>query len=233
MTGLNTHVYAMLCRIVVFSEKHPHLFAPGTVAAELLEKVRTASLKLSEYAATQTSKRGAFKQGVENRKAARADLQARVDAIYRIASVNGLRSFEPPRSRGVVALVETANGFVKNLESVKQVFVAYHLPEDFIDQLKASAENLQAMINHQTFLRADQMTATKVIDEARALGMDAVKRLDPIITNQLAQDPTTSEVWFSMRRIDHRKARRAVSDEDASARTAPPVAQSSAEPAQA
>ena len=56
MTGLNMHVYEMLCRVVVFSEKYPYLFGPVALAAELLEKVREATLRLSEHAATQVSK---------------------------------------------------------------------------------------------------------------------------------------------------------------------------------
>ena len=71
MTGFNMHVYEMLCRVVVFSEKYPYLFGPGTLAAELIEKVREAAMRLSEHAATQTSKKGAFRQGVDDREAAR------------------------------------------------------------------------------------------------------------------------------------------------------------------
>ena len=61
MTGLNMHVYEMLCRVIVFSEKYPDLFGPGTLAAELLEKVREAARRLSEHAATQVWQKGAFK----------------------------------------------------------------------------------------------------------------------------------------------------------------------------
>ena len=233
MTGFNMHVYEMLCRVVVFSEKYPYLFGPGTLAAELIEKVREAAMRLSEHAATQTSKKGAFRQGVDDREAARADLQARIDAIYRIASVNGLKSFELPRSRRALALVETANGFIRNLEAVKQLFVAYHMPEDFVDQLKVSADRLHGAINNQTFLRADQMGAAKVIDEARTNGLDAVKRLDPIITNQLARDATAFGVWLRMRRMDYRKAGRIPHNNSASPPSATPDAQTSAEPAQA
>jgi hypothetical protein len=228
MTGFNVHVYEMLRRVLVFAGTHATLFSPGTLAADLLEKIQAAVLKLAEHSASQASSKGAVKRWVDQRAAARAELREHVEAIYRIARVNGLKQFLMPRSRGDIAIVDIGKSFAKNAEPLKQLFVANHLPEDFIDQLRVAIETLETTINDHTYSKAARMSATAVIDQARIEALAAVKRLDPIIKNVLRNDPTTFGVWLSMRRVDNRPVFKTVHGAESASPTVGPDAQANA-----
>jgi len=220
MTSFNKRVCEMLARVVVFVATYPQLFVKGTFAVELMARVEAAVQKLSGYSASQVSGKGALKRSAVDRAQARQALRDQLEAISRIARGMKLPQFWMPRDRGDGTTVDVGKAFATHAEPLEQLFVANHLPEDFIDRLNVAVENLEGAIKGQTASKTNRQAATAAIDQTRSDALAALQRLDPILENLLRNDPPTLAGWESTRHIE----RYAISKhEEGTPETPPPV----------
>jgi hypothetical protein len=201
MTSSNKRVLETLSRVLVFGATFPQWFPTGTVAGELMAKLKAAVDKLSGHAAAQFSGNGAMKRSRIDRAQARQALRDQLEAMNRIARALQLPQFWMPRDRGDRRAVEVGKAFITHAEPLKQLFVDNHLPADFIDKLKLAIQNLETAIESQTASKGGRRAATTAIDEARREALAVLQHLDPIMQNLLAGDPPALAVWESARHV--------------------------------
>lgn len=201
MTNSDKRVHEVLGRVLVFRAKYPKWFAGGTVAAELMDEVKSSFDKLSEQGTTQLSGNGAIKRSTVDRAQSRRMLWTQLEAIDRIARALKLPQFWMPRDRGDRRAIDVGKAFVQHAQPLRDLFVANHLPEDFIDRLRIAVENLEAAITSQTVDRGTRRAATAAIGETRQQALAVLQRLDAIVQNLVGDDLPALAVWQSARRI--------------------------------
>ena len=87
-----------------------------------------------------------------------------------------------PRDKGDRAIADVARIFAKLAEPLKKEFIANHMPEDFIDRLRAGVEGIERSIEQQAASKGERKAATTAIATAGAEALGVLTRLDPIIT---------------------------------------------------
>ena len=85
---------------------------------------------------------------------------------------------------------------------MKKEFIANHLPEDFIERLRAGVEGIERSIEQQAASKGERRSATAAIATARAEALAVLTRLDPVMDNLLRDNPPAKSVWDAARRVE-------------------------------
>ena len=227
MTSFNKRVYEMLIRIRVFAARYQNLFAAGSPAKQLFDEIEGSVQKLAASKNSQTAGDGDVRRSSQDRALARQALRNQLLAISRTAQGLGLSDFWLARDKGDRALVDNGHRFIERAEPLKTVFIAGHLPPDFIEQLKTAVEKLEKIIADQFLKEGSRIAATSAIDEARNAALSALQRLNPLMENLLRDDPPALRLWQSARHIE-RYSRSYRAEPDANAEDPPPILNDSA-----
>lgn len=220
MTSNETRRYEMLQRVVTFGETHQDLFPAASVGGQALERVTAAVTQLGkDTVSTMSAARG----GRRAKTVARDALVGRLEAIARSARV--MASDEPgfddpfhlPVPRTDQALVTTGRVFVRDAEAVKSRFIAYGVPEDFLERLNLAVEEFEQAIRTREEKRGGRAAARASSEAAFASAFDALRKLDVIVINRLQEDPVTMAVWEKGRRVDPVRRTKAVNPVEAAA----------------
>ena len=83
------------------------------------------------------------------------------------------------------------------------------MPEAFLADLDDLVVKLEKATRHRTAGRNDQTAARAIIEAALESGMEAVQKLDVIVTNRLQDDAVTMAVWERERRVGYPRAKSA------------------------
>jgi len=75
------------------------------------------------------------------------------------------------------------------------------MPKSFIEDLNAAVDELEKATGEQSASKGALKEAVASIDAAVERGLDAARRLDPIIRNKFADEPAVLAAWESARRI--------------------------------
>jgi len=114
----------------------------------------------------------------------------------------GLKQFFMPRERSDRATADVARIFAANAEPLKKEFIANHMPEDFIERLRAGIEDIEHSIEQQAASKGARKIATAAIAQDRARASALLERLDPIMDNLLRDNPPMKEAWGAARRVE-------------------------------
>jgi hypothetical protein len=114
----------------------------------------------------------------------------------------GLKQFFMPRDRGDRAIADVARIFAASAEPLKQDFVANHMPEDFIERLKAGIENIERSIEQQAASKGARKVATTALTNARTEAIAVLARLAPIMDNLLRDNAPMKAAWDAARRVE-------------------------------
>jgi len=71
------------------------------------------------------------------------------------------------------------------------------MPEDFLDDLSADINDLEASIVAQGNAVGDHVSASAAIDDAVDRCVEIVRKLDPIMKNEYASSPGNLAEWMS------------------------------------
>ncbi len=209
MRHVDTLRYEMLVRVRDFGAAHSTAFPEGTLGIQLFAEVNTAVEELGQHAATEVSGRGAAREGTSTKALARSALHQQLEAINRTARALAVETpglddkFRMPRRWRDQALLASARAFAQDAEALAPAFIAHAMPKSFLTDLdNGIAAYEQALRDHQAG-KGRGITAGAHIRATLQAGFNAVVRLDAVVANQLRDDPSSTTLWESIRRVEH------------------------------
>ena len=105
-------------------------------------------------------------------------------------------------------VLAAARAFAAAARPLKAEFVKRGMREDFIEDLEANIGAFDEAIARRIESRGSHVESTAAIDDATERGVGALRELDPIMRNILADDPAKLAAWLSASHVE-RAARRA------------------------
>ena len=207
MTDQEIRTMEMFKRLGAFNAAHLDRFTPVSLGRQLFNAVAAAASELEAHAAAEASAGGSKRQNTAGRGVARETLRERMEAMRRTAramasTTPGLEDkFRIPRGGSDQALINAARAFAQDALPLKAEFIRYELPESFIEDLNAAIAALENAIGGQNASKGAGKSAGASIDGAIERGLEAVRRLDPIIRNKFADEPAVLSEWEGARRI--------------------------------
>ena len=205
MTERETLQYLMAGRVADFGAARTNVFPPQSVAGKLFGIVTDDRDRLREYATSQTQGHGTAREGGGSRTVAREAVRDDLIAIKRTARILGLDTpgldgkFQLPRRIGEQGLLTTARAFADDAAPLKDKFIAHGLPADFLEDLEADAAELEAAISEHDSGRGAHVAARAQIEATLEQLVDAVRRLDVVVTNTLRGDAGELAHWHTAR----------------------------------
>jgi len=201
--------YEMLVRVRNFGTTCGRLFPAASVAGETFAAVDAA---IKELDAQELAHLAASVSARAQRKdTARQALVDRLQAIAQTARVlrhddsSLLQQFEVPAPASDQTLVNTGRKFARDAAALSTQFIAHGMPVAFITELNALVDGFEAALRNRGLGREARRAAGLSTRAALASGMDAVRRLDAIVTNHLTDDAVTKALWKRERRIVYPK----------------------------
>lgn len=195
--------YEMFLRVREYGAGHAAEFPPTSLAGELLARLNSVIEEMDTHTAAQASGQSGSMESSASKAAARDELRRDLEAISRTAramarTTPGIEDkFRAPRSISDQALLVLARAFAADALSLKTEFTRRGLPDDFLDDLASDIEEFERAIDQKIQKREAQVAATAAIDDALERGVDAVRELDAIMRNKLADDPASLAAWRS------------------------------------
>ena len=201
MTSFNKRVQQMIRQVLVFGEAHPELFEKESLNGRRLAELAAVAERLETQAQSQIQGQRVATISAADRTDARTGLRSQMEAISRAAKAVDISGFWMPRGRGDETLVSVARTWPDEAELHKDLLLKANLPADFIEQLKAATDTVQAVIQEQRAHQLKRMKATEEVNKVRAEAMAIVQKIDPLVENMLAPDSTLRKIWTTLRRI--------------------------------
>ncbi len=223
MTDNENRRHRMFVRVREFLAQRLADFSETGVARQLLTALIGIITELDGHAASPAAGIGQARQHTQTRGQARRALREAIEAISRIARTMGLESqFPLPVADNDQLLLNAARAFATNALPFKAQFIAHEMPADFIEDLNADADALEAAIAEHGNAVGDHVAAGAAIDDAIDRGMDTVRKLDPIVKLKYANNPGALAEWTSASHTE-RAPRRAAAGGTPPAGSSPPA----------
>jgi hypothetical protein len=202
----------MLARVVEFYPSHAGLFKTNTVAAETFAALGSAVATVSEQATLQLAGKNELRTSTIVRAAAREALIKQIERVVETAvaiSIDkpGLDAKFRLTDRSDHTIIQTARTFATEAETMKSDFLQHCLPDHFIDDLRAGAAQLDRAILDQAGSKNKRANATKAVNDAMAVCLTLLQRVDAIVANTLADNPPALAEWNVTRRVTYRSKR--------------------------
>jgi hypothetical protein len=121
--------------------------------------------------------------------------------VLRQDDSNLLQQFEIPAPATDRALLTAGRKFARDSEALSSQFIAHGMPATFIADLTALVDSFESALRDRGFGREARQAAPLSTKAAVASGIAAGRRLDAVVTNHLAADAVTKEVWDREQRI--------------------------------
>lgn len=208
MTSQEIRTLEMLKRLRGFDATHGAAFAQGGTARELFDAIGQVIEELEEHAAAQSAAEGARRQKSAGKAAAREALRDKLEVIRRTArslppTMAGVEDrFRFTRAVGDQTLINAARGIAQEAQALKAEFVKLEMPATFVEDLQSCIEDLVNADREQNDSKGAHKRAVTSIDGAVERGMDAARRLDPIIRNKFAGQSDVLADWERSRHVE-------------------------------
>lgn len=214
MNTKETRRYEMLLRVRDFGKTYGQRFSGSSAAQTAFATVAAAIDELTALGVVKLSAQATGR--ADAKRTARRALAALLASVSRLARVlraegQTLPPFSRPRSRSDQALLTTARKFAQDVEPFAEEFCGHELrPERIAQAIAAFEAALRHRGNGSCALTASRARIRELLTRAQL----AVRRLDLIIANRPASDPTIQVVWKQARRVEDRRRRRPRSERD-------------------
>ncbi|HEV2862315.1 MAG TPA: hypothetical protein VGX48_14990 [Pyrinomonadaceae bacterium] len=208
MNGLEIRRLEMFRRVIEFWHAHIEHFPPTTLGRALFVSLDAIRVEIEEAAAAQSAAGGSARLGTAGKGTARTRLRGVLEMIVRTAramafSIPGFDDkFRMPHNVSDQVLLNTARAFAAEAPPFKDEFIRHELPADFLETLNASIADFERGVQGQNTGNAARQSAKATIDAAVKRGMEAVRRLNPIILNKFKDDPAALASWESARHVE-------------------------------
>jgi hypothetical protein len=197
--------YEMLLRVRDFGDSFGERFPPATVARENFAAVAAAIKELDAQEVAHMS--ASLSARAQRKDTARQGLQARLQAISQTARVlrqdrSGLvEQFEVPSAAADQMLLTAGRKFARDADAFSSQFIAHGMPVTFLTDLNALVDRFESALRDRGLGNEARRAARLSTQALLASGMAAVRSLDAIVNNHLADDAVTKAVWARERRI--------------------------------
>ncbi|HKP47186.1 MAG TPA: hypothetical protein VJT50_11345 [Pyrinomonadaceae bacterium] len=208
MNDRNTRRHQMFVRVRDFGNTHESSFPPTSLTSQVFTQLANVVEQLDTYAAHQVSSSGVVKRGTLTRAEARRALRLDLEVISKTAQIIGIEvpgiqtQFLLPQQENDEALLNTARSFAENAVPLSGSFVTHELPENFLDVLNEDIEEFAEAVARQATGRGQRSAALAGIDETIEEGMTIVKKLDRLIKNKFAENPTALAEWITVSHLE-------------------------------
>jgi len=195
-------------RVRDFGVAHAADFPANSLGHQEFTDLGTLATEINADAASEVSGHGDARQGTESRAQARAILRADLDAINGTARVLGQDvpgledKFRVPRNNNDKELLNAARAFKADAEPLKTQFIAHEMPADFLEELQADIDSLEAAISFQGSGVSGHVAAGAAIDDKMNRGLDKLRKLNVIVRNKYADNPAVLAEWTSASHIE-------------------------------
>jgi hypothetical protein len=230
MKNLFNRQFETLLRVRAFFEKHSELFPPTSLSGKAFDTVVAAIPELSRYMRSHAGVVALVREGVTSKAEARQELRDRLEAVTRTARSIGRKEpgvaylFRMPREVGNHALIGAARSFLENADAMKDVFVAHEMSPDFVEELEAAIQHLEAAISDHADKKGIRSMATDAFEETMEKAMDAVYQLAGMVPNKLQKDSPALQEWELARRLARPRVSQAPEVEEPVPAPSPPTA---------
>lgn len=213
MNDLERNQLTTLTRVRDFGAQNPALFPATQLAGELMASITAGVTELTMHAATHAAHTSSARQGTQSRSTARTALHADLAAINQTAhalafQIAGLdNKFRMPRG-GDHELLTAARAYVIDATPLKNDFIRYGLPPDFLDDLNADILAFEQATAARNQSLEQKTASTAGIDEVMEQSMKALKQLDIIMRNVLRDQIAQLTAWMTashIERVPHRR----------------------------
>lgn len=203
MTGIERRQCEMLVRVRNFGENNRVAFEGSPGALQTFAEVSAAVAELAAADAKKLNASAAVRG--ERRLVARRSLQQMLQDIvkladHRRAEGKTMPAFAMPASRSDLSLLTAGRVFAEDAAAVDADFSAHGLGPSHI---RRATTALEAAVNDQGMSRTDHVAARMRIRELVTGALRSVRRLDMILTHDLAADPVMQAQWEQLRRIEY------------------------------
>lgn len=228
MTDNESRRHQMFVRVREFFAQRLADFSETGVARQLGTELTGIIATLDGHGAAQAAGIGQARQGTQTRGQARRALREDLEAISRIARTMDLQNqFPLPTEDNDKLLLNAARGFATNALPLKPQFIAHEMPADFLEDLNADINALEAAIAGQGNAVGDHVAAGAAIDDAIDRGMEIVRKLKGIVLNKYANNAAALAEWTSASHTE-RAPRNAAAGSTPPAGSSPPPSTPSA-----
>ena len=208
MTAYESGRYEMFKRVCRFGQENAQFFSEASDARKTFALVAKCVETVDRFAG---DRRDALEHGWRRKAAARKALTARLRVLARIAYDESRRvpgadaMFPLPSHPSDSLLLQTGNLFIQECAKASTMFLRYGMPDTFVADLKTLVETFEDC-THGGWHRRTTIFVTRM-GTATELehGLDAVRTLDVIVGNTLANEPTLMALWRDIRRNDSRR----------------------------
>jgi hypothetical protein len=207
MNERQTKQYEMLARVRLFASTHAPEFLEGTLATELISKIRQTVERLSDHSIAKTAGTRTAREGTASRLAARDELRADLNTIRRTARVmsstipNAAETFRISKTGRDRALLDQAKVIAKAAAPHRAEFARRALSDAFFEKLDADIAALEAALALQRRGRDARVEATAAIEGVLGEALGAVRELDSIIRNTYPDGSPLVTAWASASRV--------------------------------
>jgi hypothetical protein len=207
MNSFDMRRYEMLVRVRAFGSRHANLFPTTGIAGKAFADIAAAIQDVDTHAADHETGRGTAHGGTTDKASAREELRETLESMVRTARAMALDNpklanrFKGPNGTGDYALLTAARRFVREAADLKDQFVAYDMPESFLEDLAGEIADFESALDDRAAGKQTHVSARAALDEAMGRALNALRRLDAAVPNRLADDAARLAAWSVARRV--------------------------------
>lgn len=209
MDDLERRQTEMLFRVNNFGIENNSAINAFAKALEAFTTIQTAVGQLEELGVPRSSAAETKLSQTARRAMMRNELYSDMSLIAitaRVVARNNpgfVSKFRLPQgNRNDMTWLETARAFAADLVPVKQLFLDYGLPADFVEDLTADTNDFEDAISEQDEANRDSIGANAEIDDILGDALKAKRTLDVIIPNIFRGNPGKLAEWTSASHVE-------------------------------
>jgi hypothetical protein len=205
---------ATLAGVSEFATAEAAFFPPASVGGQLFAEISSALAQLDTHVSAQVGGGNTAREGTEQKALAREELLELLTMIRRTSrSMDhehpGVHAkFRIPPDLSATELLGVAEHFATEAAPFKTNFIAYGLPETFLEDLNELIADVREALADQTTGTRTRVTATAGIRETLEKAFTALRRVDPIVRNVFRDQPAKLAAWASARHLERAPRRK-------------------------
>lgn len=208
MEDKNLRIYEMILRVADFGTEYAAFFPATSFGGQLFAKVRAAATELGNQLSKQVSGSTSAREGTSGKAAAR---EALLNALQRLrstaramsATIPGIESkFRIPRNATDQMLIATAEAFVADATPLKDDFIRFAMPANFLEDLTEHVAEFRNALTRQQTGKGKSVMANAAMDDIRAGALADIRQLDAIVPNTFHDDPARLAAWTTARHVE-------------------------------
>jgi hypothetical protein len=213
MNAIERRQYEMLLRVRDFGNTYASSFSAAGAARQTLATVNDLVSELTTADMRKMSASVAARaQRKQTARKALTDLLVKSNQLAKLLRGRGQTTpaFELPRSRSDQALLTAGRQFAHDATALDDDFTAHGMPVKLLADTTAAFETA---VRDRGMSRSDRIAAGTRIRDLLATAINEARRLDLIVSNELAGDKVVQAVWKQARHVEEARAARGAAPE--------------------